>query len=130
VKEPETNANPRRCPWMQQLPRRPKQHLRRLRQQIERLPPYLALFILVAPLAVVEPLKLVTVFIAGEGHWITGGLVMLFAYAVSLFVTHWLFVVVKPKLLTLPWFARAWARVVAVRDRAWRWVANRAGTLA
>jgi hypothetical protein len=115
---------------MQQLPRRPKQHLRRLRQQIERLPPYLALFILVAPLAVVEPLKLVTVFIAGEGRWITGGLVMLCAYAVSLFVTHWLFVVVKPKLLTLPWFARAWARVVAVRDRAWRWVANRAGTLA
>ena len=28
------------------------------------------------------------------------GLVMLFAYAVSLFVTRWLFVVVKPKLLT------------------------------
>jgi len=28
------------------------------------------------------------------------GLVMLFAYAVSLFVSRWLFVVVKPKLLT------------------------------
>jgi hypothetical protein len=76
-------------------------------------------------LAVVEPLKLATIFIAGEGHWITGGLVMLFAYAVSLFLTHWLFVVVKPKLLTLPWFARAWARFVAVRDKAWRGVARR-----
>jgi hypothetical protein len=52
------------------------------------------------------------------------------ACAVSLFVTHWLFVVVKPKLLTLPWFARAWARFVALRVRAWRWVGNRAGTLA
>jgi hypothetical protein len=100
----------------------PKQHLRRLRRQIERLPPYPALFILAAPLAVVEPLKLATVFIAGEGHWITGGLVMVCAYAVSLFVTHWLF--------TLPWFARALASFVSIRDRAWRWVANRAGTLA
>jgi hypothetical protein len=115
---------------MQRPAPNPKQHLRRLRRQIERLPPYPALFILAAPLAVVEPLKLATVFIAGEGHWITGGLVMVCAYAVSLFVTHWLFVIVKPKLLTLQWFARALASLVSIRDRAWRWVANRAGTLA
>jgi hypothetical protein len=44
-----------------------------------------------------------------RGHWITGGLVTVFAYAINLFVTHWLYVVVKPKLLTLLWFARAWA---------------------
>jgi hypothetical protein len=69
-------VNPRRCLWTQELPRNPKQHLQRLRRQIKRLPPYPALFILAAPLAVVEPLKLATVFIAGEGHWITGGLVM------------------------------------------------------
>jgi hypothetical protein len=81
--------------------------------------------ILAVPLAVVEPLKLATIFIAGEGHWITGGLVMLLAYAVSLFVTEWLFVIVKPKLLTLPWFARAWAWFVAVRDETRRWVAKR-----
>jgi hypothetical protein len=66
-----------------------------LRRQIERLPPYPSLLILAVPLAVVEPLKFATIFIAGEGHWITGGLVLLFAYAVSLFVTHWLLRVVK-----------------------------------
>jgi hypothetical protein len=71
---------------------------------------------------VVEPLKLATLFIAGEGHWITSGLVMLFAYAVSLFATHWLFVVVKPKLLTLRWFARLWASFVELRDKARRWL--------
>jgi hypothetical protein len=80
----------------------PKQRLRRLRWQIEQLPPYPALLILAGPLAVIEPFKLATIFIAGEGHWITSGLVMLFAYAVSLFLTDWLFVVVKSKLLTLP----------------------------
>ena len=65
----------------------------------------------------VEPLKLATLFIAGEGHWIAGGLVMLFAYAVSLFVAHWLFRVVKPKLITLPWFARSSAWFVATRRK-------------
>jgi hypothetical protein len=91
-----------------------------LRRQIERLPPYPALLILAVPLAVVEPLKLATIFVAGEGHWITGGLVMIFAYAVSLFVTHWLFQVVKPKLLTLPWFARGWAWFAGARKKTWR----------
>jgi hypothetical protein len=115
---------------MQRLSGNAKPRLGRLRRRIEGLPPYPSLFILAAPLAVVEPLKLATVFIAGEGHWITGGLVMLFAYAVSLFITHRMFVVVKPKLLTLPWFARAWAKFSAARNRAWRWVANRGSILA
>jgi hypothetical protein len=110
---------------MQQLAGHAKRRLARLRQQIARLPPYPALLVVAGPLAVVEPLKLATVFIAGEGHWISSGLVLLFAYAVSLFVTHWLFVVVKPKLLTLPWFAWTWAKFVICRDRAWRWIGKR-----
>jgi hypothetical protein len=104
-----------------------KQYLQRMRRQIQRLPPYPALIILAVPLAIVEPLKIATLFIAGEGHWITGVVAMLFAYAVSLFVTEWLFVIVKPKLLTLPWFARAWSWFVAVRGKTWRWVAKLAG---
>jgi hypothetical protein len=110
---------------MQQIPEHAKGRLARFRRQIARLPPYPALLAVVGPLAVVEPLKLATVFIAGEGHWITSGLVLLFAYAVSLFVTHWLFVVVKPKLLTLPWFAWGWKKFVKWRDRTWRWFGKR-----
>jgi hypothetical protein len=77
-------------------------------------------------LAVVEPLKVATVFIAGEGHWITGASLWFSPMQSVLFVTEWLFVVVKPKLLTLSWFARAWAWFVAVRDKTWRWVVKRA----
>ncbi len=99
--------------------------LHRVRRRIERLPPYPALVLLAGPLAVVEPLKLATVFIAGDGHWIASGVVLLAAYAVSLFVTHWLFGVVKPKLLTLPWFARAWGWFVMMRAKAWRRLGKR-----
>src|SRR5437764_13556992 len=105
-----------------QLPGNPKRSARRLRRQIERLPPYPALFLVAGPLAVVEPLKLATVFIAREGHWIASGLVLLFAYAVSLFATHWLFVIVKPKLPTLRWFARFWPIFVRVRAKARIWI--------
>ena len=97
-----------------------RQHLQGLRRQIERLPAYPALLIIAVPLAVVEPFKLVIVFLAGEGHWLTGAIGMSCAYAVSLFVTHWLFGVVKPKLLTIPWFARGWRWFVAQRQKAWR----------
>jgi hypothetical protein len=110
---------------MQQRAGHAERPVQRLRQQIARLRPYPALLLVAAPLAVVEPLKLATVFIAGEGHWITSALVLVFAYAVSLLVTHWLFGVVKPKLLTLSWFAWAWKKFVSWRDRAWRWVGKR-----
>jgi hypothetical protein len=91
-----------------------RRHLQGLRRQIEKLPPYPSLLIVAVPLAVVEPLKLVIVFFAGEGHWIGGAIGMICAYAVSLFLTHWLFGLVKPKLLTIPWFARSWRWLVSV----------------
>jgi hypothetical protein len=122
-----TFGNSRRCPSMQRLLCNLKGRLGRLRGRIGRLPPYPALLIVAIPLAVVEPLKLATILIAGEGHWITSGLVLLFAYAISLFVTHWLFVAVKPKLLTLHWFSRAWATLVTARYKSWCWITKRAG---
>ena|ERR1700728_1030015 len=95
--------------------------LRRLRRHVERLPPYPSLIVVAVPLAVVEPLKLAIIFIIGKGHWITGAIAMLCAYTVSLFVTHWLFAIVKPKLLTLSWFATTWEWLVAVWHGVLKW---------
>jgi hypothetical protein len=96
-----------------------QRRLQRLRRRIEKLPPYPALLILAVPLAVVEPFKLVIVLFAGEGHWLTGAIGMICAYAISLFLTDWLFGVIKPKLLTIPWFARGWRWFVAQREKTW-----------
>ena len=87
-----------------------------------RLGPYQALLTLAVPLAIVEPLKLVALFVVGGGHFIAGVLVMICAYAGSLFITERLFVVLKPKLLTLPWFAFAWRWFVTVRDKLVYWL--------
>ena len=86
-----------------------------VKRSIERLGPYPSLFLLALPTAIVEPLKLVAVTVAGEGHWITGTAMVVGCYAVSILVVERLFVVVKPKLLMIPWFAKIWKAFVSVR---------------
>ena len=95
---------------------------RSIHRFLNRLGPYQALLTLAVPLAIVEPLKLVALFVVGGGHFIAGVLVMICAYAGSFFITERLFVVLKPKLLTLPWFAFAWRWFVTVRDKLVYWL--------
>ncbi|QBP26789.1 hypothetical protein Bdiaspc4_42675 [Bradyrhizobium diazoefficiens] len=72
------------------------------------------------PTATVEPLKLVAVAVAGEGHWIAGTVMIAACYLLSLVLVERLFVIVKPKLLTIRWFATLWATVLVVRA----WIAS------
>jgi len=91
------------------------------RRVIQKLGPYQSLALLLVPLTLVEPLKLVALFVAGEGHWLTGTGMIVGAYAVSLLVVERLFKVVKPKLLTLSWFAKLWTLFVAIRNKLSPW---------
>ncbi|MFQ3454848.1 hypothetical protein PMN64_16290 [Bradyrhizobium sp. UFLA01-814] len=98
--------------------RRPRMSLRRL---IEGLGPYPSLLLLALPIATVEPLKLAAVALAGKGHWITGTAMIAACYAFSLLIVERLFVIVKPKLLSISWFARLWEGFISVRVRARLW---------
>ena len=101
------------------------------RQFIRRLGPYPALVLLAVPTITVELLKLVAVFFLGDGQWATGLIVMLFAYAASLFITERLFRIVKPQLMILPWFRKIWVGFMSSRRKAfaylgskWVWTRN------
>jgi hypothetical protein len=96
-----------------------------LRRTIERLGPYPSALLIAVPLAIVEPLKLFIVYLAGIGHWIIGIIAMICAYAISLFVTHRLFAIMKPKLRKLPWFEVCWNWFVAARTRLRKWLRAR-----
>jgi len=98
----------------------PRQHglLPRLRRYVEGLGPYQSLVLLAVPTSVVEPLKLIAVVVAGDGHWIAGTVMIVVAYAASLLLVERLFGIMKPQLLTLPWFARLWDWFLAVRTKA------------
>ena len=82
-----------------------------LRSHIERLPAYPSLLLLGVPLLMVECTKFAALVIAGKGHWLSGAAFLICAYGASAFGTERLFLIVKPKLLTLPWFATLWRYV-------------------
>lgn len=89
---------------------------------IRNLGPYQSLLLLLVPVSVIEPFKLVAVGVAGKGHWVAGTAVAIAAYAASLLLVERLFKLVKPKLLALPWFARLWNWFVAWRGRLAGWL--------
>ena len=69
-----------------------------VRRRIQQLGPYQSLALLMVPMGLVEPLKIVALFVAGKGHWFSGTAMIIGAYAVSLLIIERLFRVVKPKL--------------------------------
>jgi hypothetical protein len=91
--------------------------LARVRRGLQKISPYLSLVLLLIPLLLVEPLKLVALVVVGKGHWLTGTGMLVVAYAASLLVVERLFRVVKPKLMMMDWFAKSWAGFVALRNK-------------
>jgi hypothetical protein len=94
----------------------------RTRRRLQQTGPYLSLILIFVPLLLVEPLKLAALVLAGKGHWMSGTGILIAAYAVSLLFVERLFKVLKPKLMTLEWFAKLWTWITAIRNGAWAWL--------
>jgi hypothetical protein len=92
--------------------------MRLMRKRLQRLGPYQSLAVLGLPALIVEPAKLAAVVVFGAGHWLSGTVVLCVAYALSFCLIERLFRIVKPKLLTLRWFAKMWCWFIGVRAKA------------
>ena len=103
------------------LPIEPLRH--ELKRLVDRLPPAFSLVFFLAPVAVILPFKLVGVALIAKGRLILGGGVFLLAKTAGLGVTAFVFDVCRERLMALGWFARFYARVVAIRDWAHEQVA-------
>ena len=95
-----------------------------IRRRIQKLGPYQSLILILLPLLLVEPLKLVALVIAGKGHWLAGTGMIIGAYAASLLCVERLFRALKPKLLMLKWFAKGWNWFSVLRDKTIAWGAG------
>jgi hypothetical protein len=103
-----------------------------LEDRIQALPPYAALAVFALPALALLPVKLLALSWIAGGHLMAGAAVVVAAKIVGTALVARLFVLTRPSLMTLAWFAKAygrwsvWKEAVFARVRAsWPWRAGR-----
>ncbi|MEY2654855.1 MAG: hypothetical protein RLZZ524_1883, partial [Pseudomonadota bacterium] len=90
--------------------------LRQVERWIAGLPPYGALALFVAPSAALLPIKLLALWLIGQGHAGLGLGVIIAAKLAGTAILARLFALTQPALMRLAWFARLYTRWVAFKD--------------
>jgi len=92
------------------------------------LPPYGALLTLAVPSVILIPAKLLGVYLLATGHFITAGVIIVAAKFASTALIARIFLLTKPALMQIPWFAYAygafvpWQEALFARVRgSWPW---------
>lgn len=94
--------------------------------RVAALPPYGILALFLVPLAVIEPFKLLGLYLFATGHLAGGALTFVAAKVVGVGLAERLFAVGRGKLLSIRWFAWCHGRILAIRDRVHAWLLARA----
>jgi hypothetical protein len=90
--------------------------LGRLEAWIATLPPRAAVVLFFLPMLLLLPAKIGALWLIGAGHVLLGLLIVLVAKLVGTALVARLFTLMRPALLRLPWFARAYERWTAWKD--------------
>jgi hypothetical protein len=91
--------------------------VRRMREWVLTLNPYVALSLLLVPWLILEPLKPLGFLLFKRHHHLSGTLVIVFSELAKLAIFDQLFDMTKPKLLTLHWFAELYGTWQAALER-------------
>jgi hypothetical protein len=89
----------------------------RIERGIAALPPYAALAVFIVPALALLPIKLVALWLLSQGRATLGVIVIVVAKIVGTALVARLFMLTRPALMQLGWFARAYVRWSAFRDR-------------
>jgi hypothetical protein len=103
-----------------------------LERWIGALPPRAALVVFVLPSLLLLPVKLVALWLIGQGHAVLGAATVVAAKLIGTALVARLFSLTRPALMQLAWFASLYGRWVAWKDAAmarvrasWPWRAGR-----
>jgi len=103
-----------------------------LERRVGALPPYAALAVFLLPTLLLLPIKLLALWLIGQGRAGLGLLVIVIAKLAGTALLAWLFQLTQPALMQLAWFAqwygrwRAWKQAVLAQVRAsWAWRVGR-----
>jgi hypothetical protein len=109
--------------WVVRLP-----GLRWIECQVAALPPYGALAVFLLPTLLLLPVKVLALWLIGQGEVLAGTLVILSAKLAGTAIVARLFTLTQPALMQLPWFAllyvrwHAWKMALLAQVRAsWPW---------
>ncbi len=83
------------------------------------LPAYAALILFIVPSALLIPVKLLALYFISHGHAISGFVTIVLAKIAGTALVARLFILTKPKLLQIRWFAWAYERFVAFKARVY-----------
>ena len=81
-----------------------------MERRIAALPPWGAIAVFATPVLGLLPVKLLALFLIGEGHALMGLCVLLGAKVLGTALVAWLFTLTQPALMQLAWFARWYPR--------------------
>lgn len=90
----------------------------RIERRLSGLHPWLALFVFAVPFVLVEPLKIVSLWLIAFGHFKAGLGLFVVAYVLTTGVSVLLFNILKPKLMTIALFATAYGWLIKVHSWA------------
>lgn len=96
--------------------------IRQFETLLKRLPPRWALLVLVLPSLMILPIKLLALWLVAEGRVTLGIAVIVAAKLIGTALLAWLFQLIQPALMQLPWFARVHGRWTAWKAELLAWV--------
>ncbi len=96
--------------------------IRHVEALLKRLPPRWAFVVLVLPSLLILPIKLAAVWLVAKGHALLGVLIIIAAKLFGTALLAWLFQLIQPALMQLPWFARVYGRWTAWKADLLAWV--------
>ena len=101
--------------------------LQALDERIRKLPPYAALVLFVLPAILLFPVKIMALMAIASGHVFTGVCTIVLAKIGGAAAVARLYLLTRPTLLSLPWFARWHNWFIALKDH---WIGRLKATAA
>lgn len=96
--------------------------IRQCETLLRRLPPRWAFVVLLLPSLLILPVKLGALWLVAQGRVMLGVGLVIAAKVAGTALLAWLFQLIQPALLQLPWFARLYARWTAWKAGLLAWV--------
>lgn len=96
--------------------------IRQFEALLKRLPPRAAFVVLLLPSLLILPIKLAAVWLVAKGHALLGVGVIIAAKLLGTALLAWLFQLIQPALMQLPWFARLYVRWTRWKADLLAWV--------